>query len=213
MEVLLLLKLVILTKNLKELFNSLYKGLKCKLHKKKKNLYLKFKKSVKKVTCPKDHVPLLKGGYYLSLISREIFYINEENIKNLPINLVKLILNLVLENGNNCQHLLKYYHFLKNEINNLKYLKSTNRINRGLLNKIKENKTKYFKVYGDYNKMGNILGNIIAYYFIYKPLSPFKQKALQMRTLMSLFKKPKDSSKSRSQRRLNLLKKSLKYIK
>jgi hypothetical protein len=161
------------------------------------------------VTCPKEHIPLIKGGYYLWLLSKEIYYINEENINNFPLSLVRLILNLVLENGNNCQHLLKYYHFLKKEVSNLKYLKSGNKISEDLIKKIKERKVKFFRVFGDYDKMGKELGKILAFFFLFKPLSPRKQKELQMRTIRSLFKMPKDSSKSRSKERLKNLKKSL----
>jgi hypothetical protein len=200
---------VILTKNIKDFFNSLYKGFKCKLHKKKKRLLKRFTKSVKMVTCPKEHIPIVEGGYYLSVISKEIYDINEENITILPLRLVRLILNLVLENGNNCQHLLKYYHFLKKEINNLKYLKCVNKSNEDLFKKIKERKIKFFNVFGDYEKMGKEIGKILAFFFLFKPLSPRKQKQLQMRTIRSLFKMPKDSSKSRSKERLKNLKKSL----
>jgi hypothetical protein len=203
----------------KDLFNNLYKGFKCSLHSNNKTkVLLAFKKKVKEVTCQQIHAALLNGRKYIKSIYQEIYHLDESNLMNFPMNIVNLILNIVLETGNNCEHTLGYYHFLKNEINSLKFLKTAKKVNPALFLKLKARREKFKKFYGNFDKMGSILGKMLADFLVFKPLSPKKQKALQIKTLMNLFKPTSLSNSNKvmnnliPHKRVRHLKKWLNYI-
>ena len=124
-------------------------------------------------------------------------------MKNFPSDMIKLLLNLVLETGNNCQNMLKFYHFFEKEINSLKYLKINRKIDTTLFNKIKQSKEQFLQSWDKYGKMGNIIGQMLAWFIIFKPLNSVKRRDIQIKTLMSLFKRPINNKKNISKKSIN----------
>ena len=99
--------------------------------------------------------------------------------------------------------MLKFYHFFEKEINSLKYLKINRKIDTTLFNKIKQSKEQFLQSWDKYGKMGNIIGQMLAWFIIFKPLNSVKRRDIQIKTLMSLFKRPINNKKNISKKSIN----------
>ena len=107
-----------------------------------------------------------------------------------------ILLKIILETGNKCTNLLDYYHYFKDEIHALSYLKTTSNSskfnNPGLLLQVTSSKNNFLTSWGKFDKMGEFMGHILSWYRIYKPASAVQQQAVQIATLLKLLKSAKN---------------------
>ncbi len=169
---------MIYSKNVKDILEGMLSGynrLLKKYHIHSKVVYdptqkkwFRVKIKVPQITCTNYHSVLLNPKYIQRFYDK-IQKINENNYKTAIKDILRKLEFLILEVGNNCDNMLDYIQFFKDQAKELFFLKRKDYNNPYLLMQIQSSKNNFLYSIGKFRKMGKFLGSLIAWYKIYKP--------------------------------------------
>jgi len=158
---------------------------------------------LKAIICKHKHSVILGAGKYLTMLYQEIYHIDENNLRTKHNSLLNILLKIILETGNKCKNLLRYFYHFKKELKLLTYLKKGKKIvsSTGLLMQITASKNNFLASWCDYKKMGRFLGHLLSWYTIFKPKTKLQIQAAQVATLLSLLKNDKKEKKEKKEKK------------
>ena len=173
-----MINLVIYSKNVKDILEGMMSGyhhLLKKYHIHSKVVYdptqkkwFRVKVKLPQITCTNYHSVLLNKKYIKRFYDK-IQKIDKNNYKTGQKDILKKLEYLILEVGNNCDNMLEYLDFFKNQGKDLFFLKKKEYHNPYLLMQIESSKNNVLYSIGKFRKLGKFLGSLFAWYKIYKP--------------------------------------------
>lgn len=171
-------KIVIYSKDVKDILEgavSGYNKLLKKYHIHSKVVYdptqkkwFRVKAKLPQITCTNYHSVLL-NKLYLKRFYNKVQKLDKSNYKTGIKALLRKLEFLILEVGNNCDNMLDYVQFFKDQAKQLFFLKKREYNNPHLLMQVMSTKNNVLYSIGKFRKLGKFLGNLFAWYRIYKP--------------------------------------------
>lgn len=130
--------------------------------------WFRVKVKVPSITCTNYHSVLL-NKQFIQRFYDKIQKIDKNNYKTGQKDILRKLEYLVLEVGNNCDNMLGYIEFFKNQGKELFFLKKKEYHNPYLLMQVESSKNNVLYSIGKFRKLGKYLGSLFACYRIYKP--------------------------------------------